>query len=647
MLRLPLTAVLIAIVGVAGACGLPSDVSQEFTVVMDEDVLVITVGDTVVLGAVVQRGAQTAPDIPIAYTTSDPTVVDVREGGLIRGVSIGQAEVTARAVGLENTQPATRTVRVLRSVAIESVRPMTSDTPDGRTVSWGEVVEIAGVGLNPDDLNLIFVNDRPAPIHSYVAAPPEDETASDTLRIWIPASVPEQSSILLSRRGGSTAAWPLTVRQEDVLEPNDFTRHTIPLGSGSIDLRGLALEVRPWPPGMFDCWSAFGGTEPDNCFSDGYTVEPTTRDVTIVVSFPDASVQTAPVSVELGDGTGSDLVWTVQRTFSFCGDFSGTGFAFGVVDHIFTPDADSLVFPIRDAPAAIDFDLTLFGEPTSIVEAPTGNPVTTAYDLRIHPGYRSALAPDAMEENDWCHVAGALPYPSGSLDLNFDHGHDLDWFGFSIPGVRPDLGAVNEVPESETNDAFVTADTIGFGDRATGAVSFDGDADYFAFQADSADWVDIEVIADRTEQSSLNSLLQLFYQGEQLALNDDLSFTTFDSRITTQVHRTGWYIISLQDTNGRGRANATYNLDLRRLGPESNAVTLTATGPVDATDAEFGPFIQVWIDDRANDGEINLLVEDAGEVNTVLTPGDYLVLVYNKAGQPIEYELAVNGRPLG
>lgn len=615
---------------------------------MDDDVLVMTVGDTVVLGAAVQRGSVPAPDVPIIYASTDSTIVDVRPGGLIRGVSIGQAEITARAVGLENTQPATRTVRVLRSVAIESVRPTVSDTPDGRTVSWGEVVEIAGVGLNPDDLNLIFVDNVPASIHSYVAAPPDDETASDTLRIWIPANVPAQSSVLLSRRGGSTAAWPLTVRQEDILEPNDLTRYPIAIGNSPFDFRGLALEVRPWATGQFDCWSAFAGTEPDNCFADGYVVEPTTEDVTVVVSFPDASVQTAPVSVEIGDGTGSDFVWTIGRTFSFCADFSGSGFAFGVVDHLFSTDADSLVFPIRNAPAALDFDLTLFGEPTSIVEAPTSNPATTAYDLRVYPSYRSALPPDASEENDWCHVAAALPYPVGTLDLTFDHGEDLDWFDFVIPGTRPDLGAVNEVAESESNGNFLTADTIAFGDRATGAIAFDGDADYFAFQANAGDWVDIEVIAERREDSSLNSLLQLFYQGAQLAISDDLSFTTYDSRITIQLPETGWYDISLQDTNGSGRANATYDLDLRRLGSESNAVTITALpGPPDATDADFNPFIQVWIDDRANDGEINLLVEDQGEVNTVLPPGAYLLLVYNKSAQPIEYELVVDGRPLG
>ena len=40
-------------------------------------------------------------------------------------------------------------------------------------------------------------------------------------------------------------------------------------------------------------------------------------------------------------------------------------------------------------------------------------------------------------------------------------------------------------------------------------------------------------------------------------------------------------------------------------------------------------------------------IEDQGEVNTVLPPGAYLLLVYNKSAQPIEYELVVDGRPLG
>jgi hypothetical protein len=642
----PIAAVII-LAALGAACGLPSDVSDEFTVSMSEELLILTVGDTAVFQANVMRGSQDAPGVPIRFTSSDPTIVDVRGDGLVRAISIGQAEITATAVGLENTDPAVRSVRVLRSVAIETVRPTVTDTPDGRTVSWGELVEITGAGLDPGGLNLVFVGETPATIHSYVAAPSEDQTASDTLRIWIPAGVPEQSSILLSRQGGSTAAWPLTIVQEDILEPNDFTRRTLEVGSGPLDLRGLALEVRPWAAGQLDCWSAFGGTEPDQCWSDGYTLEPQSQDLTVVVSFPEASFQTAPVSVEIGDASGSDLVWTIQRTFSFCGDFSGTGVAFGVVDHYFDPDADSVMFPLRDAPSSLSFDLTLFGEETSIVEAPTGNPVTTAYDLRLYPGYRSELPPDGHEENDYCHVAGALPWPTGSLDLTFDHAEDLDWFHFTIPGVRPDLGDVNVVPETEGNNTFATADTLAFGDRATGVVFGGADTDYFTFQASAGEWIDIEVRADRNEDSSLNSLLQLFYGGEQISINDDFSFTTYDSRITLQAPGDGWYVVSLQDVHHGGRSDSVYELDVRRLGSESNAVTLEATSPDGLPDAEFGPFIQVWQDDRSRDGEINLLIEDAGAVATVLTPGEYLVLTYNKRGRAARYRLDVDGRPLG
>jgi hypothetical protein len=211
----PIAAVIL-LAALGAACGLPSDVSDEFTVSMSEELLILTVGDTAVFQANVMRGSQDAPGVPIRFTSSAPTIVDVRGDGLVRAISIG----------------------------IESVRPTVTDTPDGRTVSWGEVVEITGAGLDPGGLNLIFVNETPATIHSFVPAPPDDQTASDTLRIWIPAGVPEQSSILLSRQGGSTAAWPLTVVQADILEPNDFTRRTLEVGSGPLERASSTVGAR-------------------------------------------------------------------------------------------------------------------------------------------------------------------------------------------------------------------------------------------------------------------------------------------------------------------------------------------------------------------------------------------------------------------
>ncbi|NNF29566.1 MAG: hypothetical protein HKN73_20245 [Gemmatimonadetes bacterium] len=626
---------------------IPSDVSDEFAVSMDEGLLVLTVGDTTVLSADVTRNGEPAPGIPLRFVSEEPTVAVVEGAGLIRGVSVGQTEVTATAVGLANAPVVSRPVRVLRAVAIEDVRPTVTESANNRTAKWGEVVEIVGVGLDPVGLNLVFVDRTPAPIHSFVPAPAEDESASDTLRIWIPAGVPEQSSVLVSRRGGSTASWAMDIVQEDILEPNDLDRVSLSVPAGGLDHRGLALEVRPWGSGQIDCWAAFS-TGPDECWSDGYVVDwGSTGDITLVLSIPGGTFETAPVSVEIGDDFTSNENWLIQQSFSLCYDDSGALPFFAVTDHFFETSTDSLVIALADITPPLFLSTTLYGVESSVTPAPTGAPATTPYDLRIHRGYQTELPADPFEENDHCHLASPLSFPSSSTDLTFDHGRDLDWMSFVVPGTPVDPGAVNEVAETEPNGTFAQADTLVFGERGTGVISTPGDTDYYVFEASSGDQIDIEIRAEREGDSTLNSLLQLFFGGEQIALSDDFSITTFDSRITMRAPSTGTYRFSVQDVRGTGLSTHSYQVDLRLLDSESHTVTLQTSQLSSLPASDFRPFIQIWRDDRATDGNINLLIEDEAETTTVLTPGAYLILTYNKAGRPAEYRLDLSAAPIG
>ena len=54
-----------------------------------------------------------------------------------------------------------------------------------------------------------------------------------------------------------------------------------------------------------------------------------------------------------------------------------------------------------------------------------------AYELAILRQYRSALPPDASEENDFCDLAAPLPLDV-SRSLTIDNPHDIDWYRFTV-----------------------------------------------------------------------------------------------------------------------------------------------------------------------------------------------------------------------
>jgi hypothetical protein len=65
---------------------------------------------------------------------------------------------------------------------------------------------------------------------------------------------------------------------------------------------------------------------------------------------------------------------------------------------------------------------------------PFGTP--TRYELVVVNTYTSVLPPDAAEENDYCDVATPfVPTATTTANLSIDNPHDIDWFGFTIPGL--------------------------------------------------------------------------------------------------------------------------------------------------------------------------------------------------------------------
>ena len=99
-----------------------------------------------------------------------------------------------------------------------------------------------------------------------------------------------------------------------------------------------------------------------------------------------------------------------------------------------------------------------------------------------------------------------------------------------------------EVAESEPNNSAATADSVAFGDRATGVLNPAGDVDAWVIALEAGQFVSFDVDA-QSLGSPLDSKLALFAPDgtTQLAFNDD--FDGFDSRISYHVTTSGRYFV--------------------------------------------------------------------------------------------------------
>jgi len=625
----------------AVGCLFPVNESGQFQVTMPTDVLVVVVGDTMHLAASVMRQGKEAPGATVAFSTSDDGVVTVDSTGLLRGVGVGLADVTARARRYEDAMPAVRQVRVLRGVQIDTVL---TQAGEGHRVKWGELVSVVGRGLDPSALGPVFVDAYPATIESFAAAPATDPDGVDTLRLWIPALAPDTSNLFVSRRSGSAALWQLRVTQSDVFEPNETRLHAFSGVDSALRFPGLALEVVPTASSPVTCWSVWSASQGE-CWTDGYsvTLAPGQHDLSMIFKFPSV-LQGTPVAIEVANGDPSDPArWLIAQNWSLCDDERGAFPFFSPTDHEFRALGDSFLIALKGIDSkTINFSLTLFGVEVSATPAPTGSPTTTPYEMRIIPAYVSALPPDIAEENDFCHGAYDLGYPSDALDLNFDHGGDLDWYHLTVPGTVGGGATGNDVNESEVNDLLAEADTLTLGDRALGGIDAAGDVDSWAFHADSGQTLDLEVRAERDGDSALDSWLMVFFGGELIAVNDNISVTTYDSRITLKAQATGWYTFQIRDARGSGGPAFPYRVTVRSLGPEFQSFTAFVTDRTGGLD----PVVQLWDDNRLTEGSINLRLAGDASVNDILGPGEYLLLIYDRNGKAGDYRLQTSAQSI-
>lgn len=134
--------------------------------------------------------------------------------------------------------------------------------------------------------------------------------------------------------------------------------------------------------------------------------------------------------------------------------------------------------------------------------------------------------------------------------------------GTSEPRALIVLPAGSLVTEQEPNGGFKQAQTLRFGQTASGAIKDAGDVDVFRFTGKKGQRVRIEICA-AAAGSSLDSVVSLHdHAGHLLATNDDANARS-DSTLHTTLLADGDYLISLIDAHEKGGPTHVYLLSLR------------------------------------------------------------------------------------
>jgi hypothetical protein len=394
-------------------CVIPTDRSGDLHVALDS-LPTLLVRDSLRLAPRLVDADEDAIPAVIAFTSSDPTVLNVDTTGMVRAVGVGSAILTVRAVGWASAAPFTQSVRVRGKIEVDSVRPT--------DVRFGDSLEIFGVGLQPDSLFAIELGGIEAQVQAFLPDDPTRPEREGRLRIWVPPPAGKRSALtLLGFAGGLVVPDSIDVEQHDLYEPND----TLPWALGPLPLGlhnpALALEPRSR--------DATVGANNDRQPADWYTfVNPTAQDRTIVFYAQGAGAQAFGAFITDSLWWSSALqafrvgpTWTVGLQTYLCGGlpFTRNGEAIKVEETLFPLS----IVAIRNLPAGTYHVL--------IPYSPLGQP--SPYELLIANDYVSVLQPDVAEENDYCNVATPLPAGAGTLSLTIDNPHDVDWFTFTAP----------------------------------------------------------------------------------------------------------------------------------------------------------------------------------------------------------------------
>jgi len=350
----------------AGGCLLPSDRSGDLRLVF-EPVPAMYAGDTVQLTVRTADPSAAGAVLPedIQFESSDPVTLEVAPSGRAVAHFGGIVTVTA-SVRFADAAPSQLEVTILNLLRVDSVVP--------GTVQFGDTLRVYGVGLNPA-LAVTTVGGLPAAVVGYERAIASSAGGPGVLTVLVPTASPISSITVNRPTGGSVSApFPVTVIQQDRLEPNDATPRSLGTVSSVLAWRALALEGSPLGTPAGRDWYTF--------------VNPIEQSVTVTLR-PAGRTAVDELSLLVTDTLDANANvlpqgWAVEVGANYCR---------GAVIRGFRGTLDSQVIGLYDlAPGTYHV----------LVATRVPSPAPRQYDLRVEPGYHSVLPPDEGEQGYRC-----------------------------------------------------------------------------------------------------------------------------------------------------------------------------------------------------------------------------------------------------
>jgi len=350
----------------AGGCLLPSDRSADLRLVIDP-VQTMYAGDTVQIAVRTADPSAAGAVHPedIQFESSDPAILEVAPSGRAVAHHGGIVTVTA-SVRFADAAPSRVEVTILSLLSVDSVVP--------GTVRFGDTLRVYGVGLNPTLTNP-SVGGLAAPVVDYQRTIAASAGGPGVLTILTPTASPV-SYVTVSRLSGGSVSGPVpvTVIQQDWLEPNDAAPRSLGTVSSVLAWRALALEGSPAGAPVGRDWYTF--------------VNPTYQSVTLTLrpARPTSVDELSLLVTDTLDANAGALPrgWAAEVGANYCR---------GTVIRGFRGTLDSQIIDLYRLEA---------GTYHVLVASHALSPTPREYDLRIEPGYHSVLPPDAEEYGYRC-----------------------------------------------------------------------------------------------------------------------------------------------------------------------------------------------------------------------------------------------------
>jgi hypothetical protein len=418
----------------AGTCAYPTERDSSVHVSITPIGILFRGNDTVATAQAWRvtgpADSQPIPNVVFVWSSSDPSVATVDNGGHIVGITSGSVVITVAAANFDKeSRAAADTLRVSAPLEVDSVRP--------KVVRYGEVVSVYGVGV--DSIFLAQLSNAPLILNVFGDTAFANGTARR--RFWVPPPAHTDSLFFLGISGGQGVLGfvhgdTTRVVERDLYEPNEIAPQPIDLDA----------------PPPFAIAPTLRVVNPALAF------EPLKRDEKAGVDwyhFTHGQAQALTFIL-----TAPQIAGTFSSFLTDSLGWNGTTYVVGKDSWTFGPSSHvchGRDFPFKVSEAVGDSTIVAFKSvPGGSLDAIAVYTVPGRYGLQIWSEYRSELPPDAHEDDNSCNAAdlqGTVSSPFRDT-LTIENPHDADWIRFhytngglgtsaqfrlhAFPGAHPD-----------------------------------------------------------------------------------------------------------------------------------------------------------------------------------------------------------------